>query len=222
MSVQSLINAAWQYIAAVDAAGRPRRLDESPPLPHEDVREARKLLLDEMAEFGSDSATPVVFSRVLIAVDASEHAMAAVTAGGKLAVALGAAVMLMHVIDVRRETSGRAVASAHIAAAARHTAERLLDEAASLLPAEVQAERRIVEESPAADAIIAAAEAWHADLVVLGTHARGRLARFLLGSTADAVVRKAHCPVLTIAQVPQVSANHHQDASERPLWSVVA
>jgi hypothetical protein len=33
---------------------------------------------------------------------------------------------------------------------------------------------------------------------VLGAHARGAVARFLLGSTAEAVVRRAHCPVLTI------------------------
>jgi nucleotide-binding universal stress UspA family protein len=36
------------------------------------------------------------------------------------------------------------------------------------------------------------------DLVVLGTHGRGGLARMLLGSVADYVVRHAQCPVLTV------------------------
>ena len=36
------------------------------------------------------------------------------------------------------------------------------------------------------------------DLIVLGTHGRGGLSWVLMGSTAEKVVRKAPCPVLTI------------------------
>jgi nucleotide-binding universal stress UspA family protein len=36
------------------------------------------------------------------------------------------------------------------------------------------------------------------DLIVIGTHGRSGLAHVLLGSTAEKVVRKAHCPVLTV------------------------
>lgn len=36
------------------------------------------------------------------------------------------------------------------------------------------------------------------DLIVLGTHGRGALAHVLLGNTAEKVVRKAPCAVLTI------------------------
>lgn len=36
------------------------------------------------------------------------------------------------------------------------------------------------------------------DVIVVGTHGRGGLTRFLLGSTAEKVVRKAPCPVLTV------------------------
>lgn len=38
------------------------------------------------------------------------------------------------------------------------------------------------------------------DLVVMGTHGRTGLSRLLMGSVAEAVVRKAQCPVLTIKQ----------------------
>ena len=36
------------------------------------------------------------------------------------------------------------------------------------------------------------------DLIVVGTHGRGALAHMLLGSVAERVVRKSHCPVLTV------------------------
>jgi nucleotide-binding universal stress UspA family protein len=38
------------------------------------------------------------------------------------------------------------------------------------------------------------------DLIVIGTHGRGPIAHMLLGSVAEKVVRKAHCPVLTVRQ----------------------
>jgi nucleotide-binding universal stress UspA family protein len=46
--------------------------------------------------------------------------------------------------------------------------------------------------------IIRCAKEEGADLIVLGTHGRTGLAHILIGSTAEKVVRKAPCPVLTI------------------------
>ena len=46
--------------------------------------------------------------------------------------------------------------------------------------------------------IVRHARELQADLVVIGTHGRTGLAHVLLGSTAEKVVRKAHCPVLTV------------------------
>jgi nucleotide-binding universal stress UspA family protein len=36
------------------------------------------------------------------------------------------------------------------------------------------------------------------DLIVMGTHGWTGLTRLLMGSVAEHVVRKAHCPVLTV------------------------
>ena len=60
----------------------------------------------------------------------------------------------------------------------------------------------IVAEGEPAREILRAAEDWHADLIVLGTHGRGTLGRLLLGSTADTVFRHAPCPVLIVRQPP--------------------
>jgi nucleotide-binding universal stress UspA family protein len=53
-------------------------------------------------------------------------------------------------------------------------------------------------EGPAAHEIVRVARDLHVDLVVVGTHGRGIVARAILGSTADRVVRTAHCPVLVV------------------------
>ena len=46
--------------------------------------------------------------------------------------------------------------------------------------------------------ILDSARHWEADLVVVGTHSRGALERFFLGSTAAKVVERSPIPVLTI------------------------
>lgn len=49
-------------------------------------------------------------------------------------------------------------------------------------------------------AILEVAAERGADLIVMGTHGRGPIKRFLLGSQADRVVRGAACPVMTVRQ----------------------
>jgi nucleotide-binding universal stress UspA family protein len=51
---------------------------------------------------------------------------------------------------------------------------------------------------PIADAILDTAVATDVDLIAMSTHGRGGLARLVLGSVADEVVRRTHVPVLLI------------------------
>ena len=57
-----------------------------------------------------------------------------------------------------------------------------------------------------AEAIVQTAEKEGCDLIVMGTHGRKGLTRLLMGSVAEAVVRKAKCPVLTVKQPAHVPA----------------
>ena len=45
---------------------------------------------------------------------------------------------------------------------------------------------------------MAAADAECADLIVVGSHGRSGVTRFLIGSVSDYVVRNAHCPVMVV------------------------
>ena len=50
------------------------------------------------------------------------------------------------------------------------------------------------------DALLKYAKDNDIDLIVMGTHGRTGLLRLLMGSVAEAVVRRAPCPVVTIRQ----------------------
>lgn len=51
---------------------------------------------------------------------------------------------------------------------------------------------------PAKEAIVQEAEAWGADLIVVGSHGYGFWPRAMLGSVSDSVLNHAHCSVLVV------------------------
>ena len=65
-------------------------------------------------------------------------------------------------------------------------------------------ESRVVEDEIRAG-ILNVAKEWHADLIVLGSHGRKGIQRFLLGSVSEAVARHAPCSV-EIVRVPEAIA----------------
>jgi nucleotide-binding universal stress UspA family protein len=76
---------------------------------------------------------------------------------------------------------------------------KLLAELKEIKPLDptIAVERALVEGDPAFE-IVRAQEKFDADLIVMGTHGRGGLARLIMGSVAENVTRKAKCPVLTV------------------------
>jgi nucleotide-binding universal stress UspA family protein len=67
-------------------------------------------------------------------------------------------------------------------------------------------ERNLIEGDPPYE-ILRAATAYHADLIVMGTHGRGGVTRFIMGSVAEAVSRKANCPVVTVRTKAGIASN---------------
>lgn len=58
-----------------------------------------------------------------------------------------------------------------------------------------------VERGDPADTIVHKAQELGADLIVIGTHGRTGLAHIFLGSVAEKVLRRAHCPVLVVRKL---------------------
>jgi universal stress protein A len=71
--------------------------------------------------------------------------------------------------------------------------------------ASVPVEHRLLTGDPA-HAIARLAKEEGVELIVMGTHGRTGLMRLLMGSVAEAVVRRAPCPVLTLRQPGESNA----------------
>jgi nucleotide-binding universal stress UspA family protein len=78
----------------------------------------------------------------------------------------------------------------------------------------VSVEHRLAEGDPTREILRVAQEA-KCDLIVMGTHGWTGLGRFLMGSVAEGVVRKAPCPVLTVKMpVPEVKSSGESSAEK--------
>jgi nucleotide-binding universal stress UspA family protein len=64
----------------------------------------------------------------------------------------------------------------------------------------------LLVDNHAKDGILAEAEGWPADLIVMGSHGRKGLGKFLLGSVTSAVVPLAVCPVLIVKHLQEQEA----------------
>jgi nucleotide-binding universal stress UspA family protein len=83
---------------------------------------------------------------------------------------------------------------------------------------------RMLGDGDAATTIVDTARNKACDLIVMGTHGWGGLTRLLMGSVAEAVVRRAPCPVLTV-KTPFAQAEHvatESQAAEHKMPEPVA
>jgi nucleotide-binding universal stress UspA family protein/quercetin dioxygenase-like cupin family protein len=91
---------------------------------------------------------------------------------------------------------------------------------------QIRVEHRLAEGDPAEE-ILRLTEALRFDLIVMGTHGRTGLGRFLTGSVAEEVLRKAVCPVLVVRTPLQAkpgteaTANPGERIDVRPLGTAL-
>jgi nucleotide-binding universal stress UspA family protein len=139
------------------------------------------------------------FRKILVAVDESAFAARAADVGFDLARSLGAEVALIHVVDpsiVAYAPEGGIPAN-ELLTEAQQDGRRLLaafSQRAALQPPPLE----FIHVGKSGTEIVKAAKEWPADLIVVGSHGRGRVERLLLGSVAEVVVRHAACPVLVV------------------------
>lgn len=94
-------------------------------------------------------------------------------------------------------------------AEARKALDKILREQ---VPADLDVEATVITGNPV-EGIIQYAREQNADLLVMCTHGRTGLSHVLMGSTAEAVVRRAPCPVLTLRQPMPVGVSRRASPS---------
>jgi universal stress protein A len=144
---------------------------------------------------------PLKLSRILVPLDFSGKSRQALDFAVPLAEEYEGKILLIHVVEPAYTAApfpgemGGLAADSRIAVEA--SKEMLSALARELVPRELFG-KTMVRIGPAYHEIIEAADELEADLIVIATHGYTGLKHVLLGSTAERVVRHAHCPVLTV------------------------
>ncbi len=161
------------------------------------VRQAPCPVFTVLATDETQPNTPI--DRVLVPVDLSEQSALVVDHAAALASAYGASIDLLHVVE---EAAFPTAYGMDPLTPSQPDVQERAREALEALVAEVdgftEAVNTHVLAGYAARDIVDFSDEHAADLIVMATHGRTGLQRFLIGSVAEKVVRSAPCPVFTV------------------------
>jgi nucleotide-binding universal stress UspA family protein len=175
----------------------------------------QRLFLGSVAEKVLRSATPPVltvgaasdhagakatFTRILCAIDFSDCSLSAFNYALSLVEGTQAHITALNVLDLVPIASDPVMGydPRQLQAAVERTAREHLERVVAERPMPgVEIEALVLPGRPHHEILRIAAER-KADLIVLGIHGKNPLERMLFGSTAEPVVRRATCPVLTV------------------------
>lgn len=144
-----------------------------------------------------------LFKKILMATDGSSCSRKAVDYAVRIAKLAGASLIALYVVDVKTGcgleqcitvTTPKAAALMKLC----QRGERAVNYVGDVASKEgVSVDKRVVEGHPAEE-ILKLAREESVDLVVMGTLGLSGIQKYLLGSTADKVVRHSRVPVLTV------------------------
>ena len=138
-----------------------------------------------------------MFSSILCATDFSRGGSHALEVAARWAEAHGATLEVLNVVTPLLGIVPSSSVLDEIAVALRNDAEQALENELAKLRRRVRVTGRVVD-GLARDRIVEEARVSKADLIVVGTSGESTIARVVLGSTADRVVRTSDCAVLVV------------------------
>ena len=150
----------------------------------------------------------MTISNILVPTDFSAGSEEALHYAYDLAVDLGAALHIVHVLE--NPFAPGAFMEMYAPPPAEYFVDmerRAEDRLRSLLTPEQKARVRAVLSTrlgvPGSEILDRLGEEPKIDLIVMATHGRGGVARLVMGSVTDKIIRSAPCPVLTIREHPR-------------------
>lgn len=141
------------------------------------------------------------FSTILFATDFSEISEHAFDYAYTLAKKFDSKLIVMHVINEPVDLRGFYVPHISFDSLEKEiegAAEKMMNKFCLGRLEDLAASEKVIVSGVPYDEIIALAAKEKASLIVLGTHGRAGLDHLLFGSTAERVVRRSQCPVMTI------------------------
>ncbi len=158
----------------------------------------------------------VKVKRMLVPTDFSDCSQEAMGYAVSLAQAFQATVFLLHVMEPPAYGLDFTLTPPDVAPDVRQRlVERMEQWVDRMKNLGIEVEGHLVGGVPFVE-IIKAAKRHEADLIVMGTHGRTGLAHLWLGSTAEQVIQRSHCPVVTVkaARQPSLSLEKEQPIEE--------
>jgi nucleotide-binding universal stress UspA family protein len=169
---------------------------------------------NERHHAAGDHSALNLYARIVVALDGSVRAELVLPYVEALAEQFGSSITLLRSTTASEVIATPAMAAtmsplapniaaapidpSAIVAAERREADRYLNALTQRLRSYGLTVHYEQDEGSAADVIITRARELDASLIAMTTHGRGGLERMVFGSTADAVLRHAPCPVLLI------------------------
>lgn len=141
------------------------------------------------------------FAKILVATDFSETSEHAVDYALSLARKYGSRLIVVHVINEPVDLRGFYVPHISFESLEReiaNSAEKMMDKFCNQKLSGFAAYDKFIMSGIPYEEILRKADEEGVDLIVMGTHGRAGIDHFLFGSTAERVVRKAGCPVLSV------------------------
>lgn len=137
---------------------------------------------------------------ILVPVDFGEASDAALDYAVDLAEGTDAKVFVLHTFEIPIVglPDGVVAATAELTGRIVNAAQKALDDLSKRYDGRKVPVTTILKQGDAREVILAEAKDLGADLIVIGTHGRRGIARALIGSVAESVVRTSPVPVLTV------------------------
>jgi nucleotide-binding universal stress UspA family protein len=182
------------------------RVVQGAPCPVLTVRLVQK---PAQAAAAAGTKAPPVIRRILAPVDFSDCSLDALEYGIQVAARFQATVTILHVMEpvaygldftLRHADEGRRM---------RERADLRLSGFCVALKSHGLTAEQAVRGGLPSDAILGFAREQGSDLIVMGTHGRRGISHLMSGSVAEAVLRRASCPVLTVKS-PKFGPGHRR------------
>jgi len=155
--------------------------------------------------------------QIIFATDFSPASAAAGLIAAAVARLFNCPITILHVFQYAPQHR-YAVSTAWMTDTIRADTQRqLLQVQEGLADRGVESKTHLIKDGSTHVEILNAAQSYASPIIVIGTHAVAGLDRFLLGSTAECVLREAACPVITVG--PHVRWDEHTSSLSRLLFA---